>query len=101
MAKTDRTNEPITEREILSLFRNTTLSRRVRGFSADGQEEMETEESDSESSNFTAQILMVYYVLQFQDVLLNNQKNTGIFTAIMLYISAENFLVYIYIINSL
>ena len=61
-AKTDRTNEPITEKEIRAVFEE--------------EEPMEAE-GKGQRSKFTAQILMMYYTLLYQDTLLNNMKQIG------------------------
>ena len=73
-SKSDRTNDPFTEDEILAIFPEACVG---GGHRVKGDEPMETDDQRTKT-NFTAQILMVYYVLQYQDVLENNQKNTGI-----------------------
>ena len=61
-AKTDRTNEPISEQEILAVFRHSMLTT--------GRGSEEAMEVEGERSSLTTQLLLLYYVLLYQDTLL-------------------------------
>ncbi|KAK2169226.1 hypothetical protein NP493_1201g01040 [Ridgeia piscesae] len=61
-AKTDRTNEPISEQEILAVFRHSMLTT--------GRGSEEPMEVEGERSSLTTQLLLLYYVLLYQDTLL-------------------------------
>ena len=68
--KTDHVNEPITEQEILAVFQNSFLKT-----AGDGEDVMEVDGEGAVS--FTSQLLLLYYVLLYQDCLLTNMKNIG------------------------
>ena len=65
--KTDRSNEPITEKEIMSVFSHSVFS---------PHNAMETEEGCS----LTSQLLMLYYVLLYQDSVLSSMKSISKWT---------------------
>lgn len=78
--KADRTNDPITEEEILRIFKGSFVGARGRddGSSKEkNQSEDETMDFTEEcsSSTFTTQILFLYYLLMYHDTLLNNMKS--------------------------
>ena len=74
-------NEPITEEQVLSVFKHSVLTKHLGGGGSHGDDSvvsMEVDSSDKgERSKFTAQYLMLYYVLLYQDILLNNMKSIG------------------------
>ncbi|KAK2149074.1 hypothetical protein LSH36_469g02035 [Paralvinella palmiformis] len=76
-SKTDRMNEPISEEEILSVFKHSVLTQHLGGNSSSGGVVyMETDcEPEEPRSNLTAQLLLLYYILLYQDTLLTNMKN--------------------------
>jgi len=72
-------NEPISEEEILSVFKHSVLTQHLGGNSSSGGVVyMETDcEPEEPRSNLTAQLLLLYYILLYQDTLLTNMKNIG------------------------
>ncbi|RWS15481.1 Integrator complex subunit 2-like protein [Dinothrombium tinctorium] len=62
------TNEPISEEEIMSVFSYTIYSEE------DTKEVTRMEESDAPSCILTTQLLLLYYVLLYEDVRLSNMK---------------------------
>lgn len=78
-ARTDRTNDPITEEEILSVFKDSIILCYSRKDASKDVEPMDTsgEKSTDCRSDFTSQILLLYYVLLYHDTLQNNMKSIG------------------------
>lgn len=76
-ARTDRTNDPITEEEILSVFKDSIILCYSRKDASKDVEPMDTsgEKSTDCRSDFTSQILLLYYVLLYHDTLQNNMKS--------------------------
>ncbi|XP_072034600.1 integrator complex subunit 2-like [Amphiura filiformis] len=64
-------NSPLTEREILSVFKSSSVSL-VRTSVSEAVMEVDGTER---TSGLTAQLLMLYYVLLYEDCLLNNMKH--------------------------
>ncbi|XP_030847416.1 integrator complex subunit 2 [Strongylocentrotus purpuratus] len=64
-------NAPLSEREILSVFKSSAVS------FVSGSEAMEVDEKTEigEEERMTAQLLMLYYVLLYEDCVLNNMKH--------------------------
>lgn len=64
-------NAPLSEREILSVFKSSAVS------FVSGSEAMEVDEKVEigEEERMTAQLLMLYYVLLYEDCVLNNMKH--------------------------
>jgi integrator complex subunit 2 len=69
------TNEPFTEEEIISIFKGSALMQTSR---ADAME-VDTETSNSDS--FTSQLLMLYYILLYEDCIMSNMKTIGNYPA--------------------
>lgn len=76
-AKTDRTNEPITEQEITTVFADSSST----GAELSGSEPMDVGDAEGKDQSsrtlMTSQLLIVYYVLLYQDTLLSNMKTIG------------------------
>jgi integrator complex subunit 2 len=65
--RTDCTNEPICEDELLGVFQDPFRSK------ATGTVDSQTE--NGSKSSFTTQILLVYYLLLYEDMLLSNMQS--------------------------
>ena len=78
--KTDRTNEPITEAEILTVFKDSVFIRhrsRSRSISRKKDEAMDVDQVEQVEGQFTAQVLLLYYILLYKDTALSNMKSIG------------------------
>ena len=64
-------NEPLTEREILSVFKTSSVSL----LRASVAEEVGT--AAEGGSGLTVQLLMLYYLLLYEDCVLSNMKTLG------------------------
>ncbi|CAH1791964.1 unnamed protein product [Owenia fusiformis] len=77
--KSDHTNSPITQKEIMTVFQDSVLVkhskltgdhfRKSRSFSVD-----EWPQVGEYGSQFTTQILLLFYLLQYEDTRINNMK---------------------------
>lgn len=65
--RADCTNEPISEDELLSVFQNPFHSRSTGMFNSQLE--------NGSKSSFTTQILLVYYLLLYEDMLLSNMPS--------------------------
>ncbi len=93
--KTDRTNQPIKESDILNIFKNSVFNKHL-GKTTDGTDKLAkqdgksikysgkkkdrstTDEADFYGPcGFTTQLLLLYYVLLYQDTVVNNMKLIG------------------------
>ncbi len=78
------------------MFRDSELTQHLSGkrrhsllgdrrLGSSEEERMEIDADDAEQTSlvqFSSQLLLVYYVLQYQDTMLNNMKNIGRFAAV-------------------
>jgi len=65
--RTDCTNEPISQDELLVIFQDPFNSRSTGGASSRIE--------DGKNPSFTTHILLVYYLLLYEDMLLNNMAS--------------------------
>ncbi|XP_064619971.1 integrator complex subunit 2-like [Lineus longissimus] len=63
------TNEPFTEEEIISIFKSSAL---MKTSQADA---MEVDSDTNNLDSFTSQLLMLYYILLYEDCLMSNMKS--------------------------
>ncbi|XP_046325730.2 integrator complex subunit 2-like isoform X2 [Haliotis rufescens] len=66
-AKTEHTNEPLTEQEILAVYRDSVTHKQ-------SAKQRQQSPSDIRQDNLSPQLLVLYYVLLYEDTLMNHMK---------------------------